>query len=95
MNVQLFTQPGAMADLHYAIGAFTGWDRVIPLLPLKWQLHLIVHKIDRSLVRAGIDRIKKRITFSLPDGHTFLITGAIGSPHAVAWRRTVDTRYAP
>jgi len=91
MNIHAFTQPGALADLHFAIGAFTGLDRVIRWLPLRWQLHCCAHKIDRTLQRSGIDRIKRRVTFSLPDGRTYLITGAAGYPHAVAWVRNTGS----
>ena len=87
MDVRALTEPGAMADIHFAIGAFTGWDRLILWLPFKWQLHVITRKIDRALSLAGLDRMKKRVTFSLPDGRAYLITGAIGYPHAVEWRR--------
>jgi len=91
MDVSLFTRPGAMGDLHYAIGAYTGIDRAISWFPLRWQLHLLAHKIERAILRQGVDRVKRRVTFSLPDGRTYLIVGAAGYPHAVPWPRNADT----
>jgi len=88
VDVHAFTQPGAIADLHFAIGAFTGRDALVKWLPLRWQLHVIARRIDRYLQRIGADRMKRKVTFSLPDGRTYLITGAAGYPHAAPWYRT-------
>jgi hypothetical protein len=64
MDLMHSTLPGAVGDLHYGIGAFTGWDRICAaLLPASSMRRRAGRKILRAFVGAAPE---KRITFTMP-----------------------------
>jgi hypothetical protein len=71
MDLTHSTLPGAVGDLHYGIGAFTGWDWLASLFLSQKQFQLYVaRKILRSLLdRATPEAVyARRVTFTIPPG---------------------------
>jgi hypothetical protein len=64
MDLTHATLPGAVGDLHFGIGYFTGWDRVFAsLLPAEYMRRRAGRKILRVFGHAAPE---KRITFTMP-----------------------------
>jgi hypothetical protein len=65
MNILNATLPGAVGDLHFGIGIFTGWDRLLSrFLPAAYMRRRAGRKILRYFSGASP---YKRITFMMPD----------------------------
>jgi hypothetical protein len=64
MDLSHSTLPSAVGDLHYGIGAFTGWDLLASLfLPASSLRRRAGWKILRAFAGAAPE---KRITFTMP-----------------------------
>jgi hypothetical protein len=61
------TLPGAIGDLHFEIGSFTGLDRLLLLLPERLQLEHVARRIVRDLTARGA-KFNRHITFRMPNG---------------------------
>ncbi len=88
MDLTRATMPGAIGDLHCAIGAFTGWDQIAArILPVELLLARVARKIVRSV--EGQLTLDRTITFSLPgDPRVWRIRldGACQFRDVVPWR---------
>lgn len=67
MDLHSITLPGAVGDLHFEVGQFTGrdwlWSLVLPKKMMVWR---VAAKIGREVIaRGGQDR---QVTFRMPDG---------------------------
>jgi len=67
MDLHALTLPGAIGDLHFEIGSFTGLDRLLLLLPERLQLEHVARRIVRDLTARGA-KFNRHITFRMPDG---------------------------
>ena len=64
MDLTHATLPGAVGDLHYGIGAFTGWDRLADIFLSPRQMR---ERVGRKVLRAFAGAApEKRITFTMP-----------------------------
>jgi hypothetical protein len=63
MDLMHATLPGAVGDLHYGIGAFTGWDLLASIfLPAEYMRRRAGRKVLRAFAGAAPE---KRITFTM------------------------------
>jgi hypothetical protein len=63
MDLTHMTQPGAIGDLHFNVGAVTGWDRVWrALLPEESFRRFVA----RRIIRYGFIVEDRIVTFSMP-----------------------------
>ncbi len=64
MDLAHATLPGAVGDLHFGIGAMTGWDRLCAaILPADLVRRRAGRKVLRAFAGAAPER---RITFTMP-----------------------------
>jgi len=64
MDLTRATLPGAVGDLHFGIGAFTGWDRLADIFLSPRQMR---ERVGRKVLRAFAGAApEKRITFTMP-----------------------------
>ena len=67
MDLHALTLPGAIGDLHFEIGCFTGFDILIRLLPERLQLEYVARRIVKSLEERG-GKFDRQVTFRMPNG---------------------------
>ena len=65
MDLHSVTLPGAIGDLHFEVGDFTGFDRLLTWLPEKILRDVVARRIAKSLAARGLDP-RRRVTFCLP-----------------------------
>jgi hypothetical protein len=64
MDLTHATLPDAVGDLHFGIGAFTGWDLLASIfLPAEYMRRRVGRKVLRAFAGAAPE---KRITFTMP-----------------------------
>ena len=64
MDLMHTTLPNAVGDLHFGIGAFTGWDRLADIFLSPRQMR---ERVGRKVLRAFAGAApEKRITFAMP-----------------------------
>src|SRR3972149_4573653 len=67
MDLHSITLPGAIGDLHFEVGSFTGLDRLLFLLPERLQLEYVARRIVRDLTARGA-KFDRQLTFRMPNG---------------------------
>lgn len=94
MDLHSLTLPGAIGDLHFEVGRFTGLDRVLRWLPREILRQVVARRIARSLIERGADLgWHRHVTFCLPD--ETVPTEVIFGPQLEVkdgWRRSITTR---